>query len=470
MYCYQCGALLSEKDFCTACGADVGSYKKIVYVSNCLYNDGLEKAQVRDLTGAINSLRQSLKIYKHNIDARNLLGLVYFEMGEAVFALKEWVISKNLRPEKNVADDYISMMQPNMGQLDTLRQTIKKYNQAFTYCRQDSHDLAIIQLKKVLSLNPKFVRAHLLLALLYINSEQWEKAQREVSRCLDIDKNNTMALRYQKEIDAVLVSEDSTVKTRRNKKGDSIRYKNDNEIIIQPVNVREQRSSGGHAFLNIFAGLLTGLLVMYFLVMPARVNSVRNEAARETAKISEQIDARNATIVDLESQMEGLKEEIDSLKQTIEGYEGEDGTLSVLDSLFETVQQYLTTKNYVQAGENLRKISENTDLESMSEAFVNLYDALFAEIGPSLSSDHYTEGFNAYRTADYNTAIEEFTTAVFYNEENEEAWYYMADSYRNLEDTENALLYFGKVEELFPGTTLARRATQQIKRLAPAEE
>ena len=30
MRCYQCGAELSEKDFCTNCGADVVIYKKIM--------------------------------------------------------------------------------------------------------------------------------------------------------------------------------------------------------------------------------------------------------------------------------------------------------------------------------------------------------------------------------------------------------------------------------------------------------
>ncbi len=58
MYCYHCGALLSEYDYCTNCGADVGTYKKIIALSNRLYNDGLEKARVRDLTGAGGSLRQ----------------------------------------------------------------------------------------------------------------------------------------------------------------------------------------------------------------------------------------------------------------------------------------------------------------------------------------------------------------------------------------------------------------------------
>lgn len=112
MFCYNCGCHLSEHDFCTSCGADVSLYKKIMCMSNRFYNDGLEKAGVRDLTGAINSLRQSLKFNKNNIEARNLLGLVYFETGEVVAALSEWVISKNMRPEKNIADDYINMLRP----------------------------------------------------------------------------------------------------------------------------------------------------------------------------------------------------------------------------------------------------------------------------------------------------------------------------------------------------------------------
>ena len=174
MVCYNCGGSLSEYDFCTNCGVDVALYKKIMFISNRFYNDGLEKATVRDLSGAVASLRQSIKFNKNNIAARNLLGLVYFEMGEVVSALGEWVISKNLSPKKNIADDYIDMIQTNQSRLDAINQTIKKYNQALAYCRQDSNDLAVIQLKKVLSYNPKFVRAHQLLALLYINSEEWE--------------------------------------------------------------------------------------------------------------------------------------------------------------------------------------------------------------------------------------------------------------------------------------------------------
>ena len=205
MICYNCGCRLSEHDFCTGCGADVSLYKKVMFLSNRFYNDGLEKATVRDLSGAIVSLRQSIKFNKNNIDARNLLGLIYFETGEVVSALREWVISKNLRPKKNIADDYIDMIQNNQARLDGINQTIKKYNQALLYCYQDSQDLAIIQLKKVLSNNPKYVRAHQLLALLYINAEESEKAKRELVKCSQIDTGNTTTLLYLREVDHMLM-------------------------------------------------------------------------------------------------------------------------------------------------------------------------------------------------------------------------------------------------------------------------
>ena len=35
------------------------SYSKIINISNALYNDGLEKAKVRDLSGAIQSLKKA---------------------------------------------------------------------------------------------------------------------------------------------------------------------------------------------------------------------------------------------------------------------------------------------------------------------------------------------------------------------------------------------------------------------------
>ena len=152
MNCMNCGAFLTDRDldYCPNCGYNVLIQKKVDYLSKVFYNQGLEKASIRDLSGAIACLKQSLMYDKRNIQARNLLGLVYFETGEVVSALSEWVISKNLKPEKNIADSYIESVQNSPSQLESLNQAIKKYNQAIVYCNQGSLDLALIQLRKVL--------------------------------------------------------------------------------------------------------------------------------------------------------------------------------------------------------------------------------------------------------------------------------------------------------------------------------
>ena len=85
--------------------------KKILYQSNYWYNDGLRKAQIRDMSGAAASLRRSLQYNRENIAARNLLGLVYYGRGEVAEGLVEWIISKNLKPRDNVADYFIRSVQ-----------------------------------------------------------------------------------------------------------------------------------------------------------------------------------------------------------------------------------------------------------------------------------------------------------------------------------------------------------------------
>ena len=84
--------------------------KKLVYLSNQWYNDGLKKANIRDLSGAITSLRKSLQYNRDNIASRNLLGLVYYGRGEVAEALVEWIISKNIKTHGNIANYFINYM------------------------------------------------------------------------------------------------------------------------------------------------------------------------------------------------------------------------------------------------------------------------------------------------------------------------------------------------------------------------
>lgn len=470
MICYHCGCNLTAHDFCTNCGAEVGLYKKIMAVSNLYYNEGLEKAGVRDLSGAIVSLRQSLKFNKNNIEARNLLGLVYFEMGEVVSALGEWVISKNIRPTKNIADDYIKMVQSNATKLDTINQTIKKYNQALIYCQQDSKDMAIIQLKKVLSLNPKFIRAHQLLALLYIDAEEWEKAERELKKCCQIDTNNTSVLRYKKEVDKMLLPDDST-KGSKNRKvvSDVIHYQRDNETIIQPVGYKEHK--GISSVLNIIIGVAIGIAVACFLILPARISSAKAEAKEELKVISEQSDAKSATIAELESSVSKLTEENNNLHEQLDIYVGSDGTLQIMDDLLSAAKAYVETPNEIEViAEYLDAVNAGVEIESTSSQFQDLYNLLVAKIGPQASIIYYNKGMEQYNSENYDDSITYLMRAYEYNNQNGEALYNLGNSYRLNEQPIEAVKIYEKVAENFSGTEKARRSAQYIEELTGVEE
>ncbi len=465
MYCYQCGCRLSDHDFCTSCGVDVGRYKKIMYLANTFYNDGLDKARVRDLTGAVTSLRQSLKFNKNNVDARNLLGLVYFEMGETVAALCEWIISKNLKAEKNVADDYLSYVQSSASRLEAINQTIKKYNQALAYCEQGSKDLAVIQLKKVLSMNSKFIRAHQLLALLYMDAEQWEKAKRELTKCLALDRNNTMTLVYMKEVDNILSPEDG-VKPVKKKSDDAVRYQSDNEIIIQPMGIREPKRSGVGGLLNLILGLIIGVTATCFLVVPAVKTNVINDKNSEVADIGNQIDAKNATISDLENQVKELQTAKKSLEDELSSYAGTDGTLKSMEDLIGVATLVLSGEDIIKASDALQKVKEEVVLEETGNAFQNLYNALFQSISPQIVEVCYEQGYDAYTAKNYEVAADLLGRVILYDEMNGNAFYYYGQSCRQLERNDEAIMAYQKVLELVPADTeRAKTARNHLNRL-----
>ncbi len=490
MYCYRCGCQLTEHDYCPHCGAEVGTYKKLLSLSNYYYNEGLAKAGVRDLSGAVVSLRQSVRFNKDNIEARNLLGLVYYETGEVVSALSEWVISKNLRPEKNIADDYIDRVQSNQTRLETINQTIKKYNQALLYCRQGSLDLAVIQLKKVLSLNPHYLRAHQLLALLYIESNDWKKASRELDKCMAIDVGNTTTLRYRKAVESQRLPEETQESPARVKKArqDVITYQSGNETIIQPVGAKNPGIDAPALptnLINIGLGLLIGASIVGFLILPARVQAVRNASAENVKAVSEQADSKTATIQEKEQQIEDLTNEKNTLQEELEQYKSTEGSVSVNDALFTAVDAYLQDDTDIAAiSESFSSIDYEAVSDTVSEQFKTLYEDLYTRIRPQMMKQYYDTGYTAYQQADYVSAIDNLTKAVQYGDKEEDsseyanAVFYLADSYymqyKSAENsqkskfTENitkAQQGFTQVSTEFPDLRIANTADAKLEEI-----
>lgn len=443
MKCYNCDAPLGKENICTNCGADVKIYKKIIMASNAYYNEGLKKATVRDLSGAVESLKISLRFYKRNIDARNLLGLVYFEMGEVVAALSEWVLSKNYQPRDNRASRYLDEVQNNPSKLEAINQTIKKYNQTLQYCRQGSRDLAVIQLKKVLSMNPKLVSAHQLLALLYMEDGKYELAKKALRNAAKIDVNNTLTLRYLRETNEALKG--SSGKKQGNE--EQISYRSGNETIIQPRYVKD--TSVWHTVLNMVIGIAVGAAITGFLIVPGVRREVLNTSKSEVLEANNTIASKNQTISTLEKQVEDLTAEVTKVQENAKDSESH---ISSYEQLLQAYQKY-TEEDIEAAGTAL----SNVNTEYLSDAAKAVYETINTEVNSEYLRTMYQEGLAAYNGQDYETAVTDFEKVIGIEEtyENGNALYYIAQCYRKLEDWENARTYYQKVVDLYPGSERA---------------
>lgn len=457
MRCFMCNGPVADEDHvCMNCGTDLRLYKRILHLSNSYYNAGLYKAQVRDMTGAVSCLRQSLKLNKRNIEARNLLGLIYYETGETVRALSEWVISTNYQPKKNIANTYLKEVQTNNTKLDLVDQTIKKFNQALLYCQQGSEDLAIIQLKKVLSMSPKLVKGHQLLALLYMKNEDYGKAKKSLRRAQMIDTNNTQTLNYMKEI----ISIEKMRPGGNKKKADKMTYQSGNELIIQPTDSYRENSAM-YTVINILIGLLVGAALMWFLVLPARTQSIRSELNKTTLELGDQIAAKTASIDTLEKQLEEAQAAVEEAQK---GTEDQKLGVEMYDKLLEA-QELSQAGDHVQARQVLSEVNSTV----LSDKGKSLYNTISAAVDTEAFKELYNSGTKAFNDSDFEKAVSDLKQIVDVNEEYEdgEALYTYARALHRSGDTDTAAQMYQKVIDKYPGT---RKATDSQKYLEEIQE
>lgn len=450
MQCFKCGAQLGTEDTCTRCGANVKMYKKLIAISNCFYNIGLERAKVRNLSGATDALKLSLQYYKANTNARNLLGLIYYEMGETVTALSEWVISKSCQDKDNIADVYLADVQNNLSVLNTVNQTIKKYNQALVYCQQDSADLAIIQLKKIISTNPKLVKAHQLLALLYIRGQKYDLAMKSLRAAAKIDHNNTITMRYIAEIEECIGTTVQKNKKRR-KKENTVEYSNGTDKIIQPANLRD--NSGWMMILNILVGLVIGVTATYFLIVPNIRQSLQKNTVAELAEKNDAITSRNDEIHSLQDQLAKKEKEVETARSESTASKTQADTY---DKLLSAYQFYHEGK--LDEAESALGGIDATKLDTSAKL---VYDTIAASIDEEYLKTTYDEGYSQYMGRHFDVAASMLQKVVDIDDtyHDGEAIYYLAQAYRILQEYEKAAKLYQKVIDEYPSSYMAQHAT-----------
>ena len=389
MNCMNCGAFLADKDldYCPHCGCNVLIQKKVEYLSKLYYNQGLEKASIRDLSGAVNCLKQSLTFNKRNIQARNLLGLVYFETGEVVAALSEWVISKNLQPTRNIANEYINRLQANSNKLDAINETIRKYNNALALCRDGHEDMAAIQLRKILTQNSKLIKGYHLLALIYMKNHDWGKASRILRKAARIDKTNTTTLRFLREVD-----ERTGVTTRLDQQKKGLFGKKAKESYGDEVarnaavqSAAYKENSRISLFVTLMVGVAAGAAAFWLLAVPAIKQGIYREANQQIVQYSESLASQGAELTRVQGQ---AKESGDVAEEVTLQLDSEQKKSTSYQALLNAYVAYKQNE-YDAAALEIQKVYE----DQIGDDVKGIYNTICSETGVSgIKSDGTSDG------------------------------------------------------------------------------
>ena len=432
--------------------------KKLVYQSNYWYNDGLQKAKIRDLSGAVTSLKRSLQFNRENIMARNLLGLVYYGRGEVAEALVEWIISKNFKSYENIANYYIQRVQQTPSELEAVNQAVHKYNQCLAYCQQNGEDLAIIQLKKVVAAHPAFLKAHQLLALLYLHTGQYAKARQLLRTAHKMDTTNAITLSYMHELAQMRSQKMEKLKTQEEKKGHAMTYKLGNETIIQPVSASLKDNAAILTVLNIVIGIVLGAAVVWFLIVPAVNRSTMRESNESVLEIGEQKAAMESQIGELQKELEAYRSSSDEAKNAIATAQTTQANYEALMSVYE---QYLgeDTSN-ADMTDGLLYI----DRDNLGEKGQAVYDQISGDLFPKVCERLYGEAQAFMAAQNYAEAVAALEKVVRMDEGYSDgaALKLLGDAYAGSGDGEHAREIYEKVTSGYSGTDAANDAADAM--------
>lgn len=479
MNCPRCNAELSfKKNRCDNCGLDLHNYRRVLSASNICYNQGLSQAKVRDLSGAIVSLQRSLKFNKMNTNARNLLGLIYFEEGEIVSALSEWVISKHFQEEHNEADYFIRQIQSNPNKLENYSQMVKKYNSALFSAQNGDEDMAIIQLKKVVNMNPKFIRANQLLALLYMMTEKKEnrvkayKLMKSVSR---VDVTNTTTLCYLKELSDVHVKNESSVVKPAERKDPGVRktLPKVDDNAYKPITLYKEEKPSVMPFLHVLLGVIAGIVVMQFLITPALNHHSNTKDNEEFKTYSEKLASGDSDVTSLQNEKEELQEQVDELTQKVEDLQGGSPTdIAAIQEIYDnliTAMQYYINDDKLSAAKTLAQVNQE-DLSG--DTAIDFYKKIKKETFSTASVSYFEKGRDCYNgegdyvgKQNYDQAIKLLKKALTFDKKNTDAMYFLGRCYQQKSDTDTAKEYYNQIVNDYPDSARVTEAKSRLREM-----
>ncbi len=443
MVCPKCNKE-SENNICNNCKEDIILINKILNISNKYYNKGLKKAKKRNFEEAIELLKLAVKYNNKNIEALNILGLCYYATGEIGSAAKYWVKSCfiNNDAEENLAVNYLKKVENKLTKREKLNDSLKMYNHALEHMKRKSDDVAIIQLKKAVEINPNFVEALNLLTLCYLVQGNNTKAISTAKQVLEIDKSNEKATKY---YNSLMASRESKIMQ-----------------ISQPKEqlVKSQSNKKSNILSFLLGGVTIGLIT-YFLILPTiydkntkKVNDLFNKSAITAKSYTDELGEIQNENVKLKKELEKIQNES---KTNFIAFKEEEAK-----RLLKEASNLNFNKDYIGAGAVISTIDENYIEVSDIGVYKAIKDESYLNAGQLL----FTKGVKEYDRGEHEKSIESLQKSLYYSKEStdyyDDALFYMGRNCEMLGDNVTAKKFYTDLVEKYPDSNVYQSGKSRL--------
>lgn len=372
---------------------------------------------------------------------------------------------------KNVLNDFkpidIESVEKRSGKLpENIAEAIKLFNRALDDVQFKSEDMAIIALKKAISLHPVFYEAMNLLGVCYAMVGKEDAAKAAFQKVIDADDSSIKAMEYLKKLQGS--NEENEINVSAPVKGNKKPAKK--SILAVSLKKGLMPESNKLYFLKYIVGAILGVLItslIWYMVPTGKAlfTFKKIENINKDPELVEEIELLNKRIETLENELR----------------ERNDENLKIMDE-FQIYKEWATrlneanreyhNGNYIQSADLLYKTKGIDVPGELYEYYKSLWDVVRLEAAQAL----YNEGnkiYNGNKSKEpeiYKQALEKYETCITYIEDEKVSYrsnlYYQAGkAAARCNERERAMELFEYIINEYPDTSMSSYATARLNEL-----
>lgn len=360
---------------------------------------------------------------------------------------------------------------------DTVK-AIQLFNKALEDIKSGNEDIAIIQLKKAISLYPSFFEAMNLLGICYYAAGKEDAARSAFKQVIDADDSGLKAMQYLNKIDGLVEQTDSgsvNNKRKSSKSSKGSRSSKEGGLFSEWVAKGLKAEDNSIYGLKYIAGILIGVLIMGLIWYMVPTNKslftiTKEENIIKDPELENQINQLNSRIEKLEQDLDNKKEENLKLMESFGVYKDWVARLKQAEEIY-------NEGKYIEAAE----LMMNQQGTAVPDDLKGTYDSLWDQIRLKAANQYYNDGnktYNGNTARDigvYRTALEQYETAIALIDADsvtyKAALYYQAGkAAARCNELEKAVELFEYVADEFPNSSYSSYSISRLKEIESGSE